>query len=377
MKILMTQRTLVRVGGSQLAAAEISRALAERGHEVTVYSPRIGDLTVLLWSGKVATAATLAEIAWTPDIIHGQHHLPAMAALARFPGVPAIYYCHGRPWVEAAPLHPAIRRYVMMCGWLADSAATEFGLPADAVAVLPNFVNTARFSELRLPAATPSKALLFGDPGVPREELKRLAEACGALGLQFDVLRDKSGEKRPEIVLPDYDIVFAIGRCAIEAMASGCAVIPVIPEQAGELVTPENFDRWSYSNFSPRYFTSGAQIGTDWLRRQLEQYDPAGVAAVTHRVRQERTLDGAVDRLEAIYREALAAPAIASDTAFAPYLEKLATDVDGMWNDNQRLGTLKTRVAHLEKALQRARRRAAKPAPGLLQRLRRRLSGKA
>ena len=149
-------------------------------------------------------------------------------------------------------------------------------------------------------------------------------------------------------------------------------MIPVIPEQAGELVTPETFDRWSYSNFSPRYFTSGAQIGTEWLRRQLDQHDPVQVAAVTQRVRQERTLDRAVDRLEAIYREALDTPTSVTDTAFAPYLEKLATDVDAMWNDTQQIDALKAKVARPEKQA----RRAARPPRGWPERLRRRLSGK-
>jgi len=44
--------------------------------------------------------------------------------------------------------------------------------------------------------------------------------------------------EQPEEVLPNYDLVFAVGRAAIEAMAIGCAVIVADAYGLGGLVTP-------------------------------------------------------------------------------------------------------------------------------------------
>jgi len=56
-------------------------------------------------------------------------------------------------------------------------------------------------------------------------------------------------------VLPEYDIVFAAGRSAIEAMASGYAALPISPTVFFDLVELDNFDLFQSQNFSPRLNT--------------------------------------------------------------------------------------------------------------------------
>ncbi len=53
----------------------------------------------------------------------------------------------------------------------------------------------------------------------------------------------------PERILPRYDLVFAKGRCALEAMAAGCAVIVCDAVGLGEMVTHgsvEEMRRWNF-----------------------------------------------------------------------------------------------------------------------------------
>lgn len=383
MRVLIAQRSLSGIRGAQLVAAEVSKELAERGHEVTVYSPKTGDLAKLMWSSDVSVITQLRDYPHTPDIIHGQHHLPTMAALARFPQTPAIYYCHAvQNWVAAPPLHPNIRQYVMMCEWMVGNAHAQFGLPGSLITALPNFVNINRFSVVRSPPERLTRALLFAGPRMPSKDLQALRNACRDNGLTLDCVGNGGEDRRerPEMFLPEYELVFAIGRSALEALAAGCAVIPIIPGQAGTLVTQENFDTWSFSNFSPRHYTSAATTSSSWLQEQLANYSPQDAAAVTARVRHERTLDGAVTRLESIYAEA-AASAVPEPkaTAFAPYLEKMADEADEVWSASLgawRIKGLEDNIRRLERELLDLHRRQARPTLGrMLRGIKRLLTG--
>jgi len=341
MRILMTQRRLIEPGGSELFCAEVAIELRRRGHDVAVFSPRIGDIAMMMFANGVQVKSRLADLPWKPDVIHGQHHLQAVAALGYFPDTPAIYYCHGvTPWVERIPIHRRIRRYVMMCEWMVTTTVTEHGLAPERVTFIPNGVNTERFSRVRQVKERPERALIFGNNEIPAE-VARLETACRKLNITLDKIGKPYGDPapRPEAFLADYDLVFAIGRCAVEALASGCAVIPVIPGLAGELIDPGNFDRYAFSNFSPRYYTSGQQVTNAWLASQLSGYSRANVEAVCARVRGERTIRRAVDALENIYAEAIRHPVERDGSAegeFAAYLEYLSSEVDELWLKTQR-----------------------------------------
>ncbi|TPI11919.1 glycosyltransferase [Mesorhizobium sp. B4-1-1] len=357
MRLLMTQRELVDFHGSEMVTVEVAREMAERGHEITVFSPRLGGVAKLLWPSGVRVVSRLDDVPWTPDLIHAHHHLPAMAALARFETTPAVYYCHGAiPWVEQPPMHQRIHCYVMMCEWMVRRAIAEFDLDPGRVSCVPNFVNTTRFSEVRAPPREMRRALLFQSSGLPAIELSQLESGCAALGLQLDKIGAAYGnsQPRPEMLLQQYDLVFASGKSALEAMATGCAVMTLAPTQAGGLVTVENFGRGSFLNFGPRYFSGATPINEAWLRRELALYSPEDAAQVTAKVRRERTLQIAVDGLEGLYRKALESgvpePAVGP---FAAYLERLASEVDAMWLERESLPALRGRIAYLESKLAR------------------------
>ena len=352
MKILITQRELISWGGSEMFTIEVANELRRRGHEVAVFCPRIGFPSSLMLPGGTWVKSRLSEIPWTPDVIHGQHHLQAMAALSYFLDAPAIYYCHGVvPWPEQAPIHARIRKYLVMCELMMPGLETADGISRDRIAVVPVFVNTKRFSKVRRPVARPERALLFGGSGFSSGELRRLEKACGERGISLEKIGYVYGNPidRPEEFLPNFDLVFAIGRCAAEALACGCAVIPIVPGLAGHLITSENFDDLAFSNFSPRYFTSGSQISTDWLTTESERYSPETQAQVTSRVRNTRTLIGAVDQLEAIYNDVVddytRNPSNPSEREFAPYLEKLSSTVDIMWDQGREIEKFRADLA--------------------------------
>src|SRR5262249_22968647 len=150
-------------------------------------------------------------IPWTPDVIHGHHHLQTMAALSYFVDSPAIYYSHGvTPWPEQVPIHPRIRKYAVMCEWMAHRLEPESGISREHIAVVPNFVNTKRFSNVRSPPDRPVRALLFGGSGFSSDELLLLNNVCAEQGLSLEKIGYAYGNprERPEVFLPNYDLVF-------------------------------------------------------------------------------------------------------------------------------------------------------------------------
>jgi len=56
--------------------------------------------------------------------------------------------------------------------------------------------------------------------------LEPIFEACSMLSLAVDVFDSgvSASNNWPEELLPEYDLVFAKARCALEAMATGAAV---------------------------------------------------------------------------------------------------------------------------------------------------------
>src|SRR6185369_5533645 len=81
LRVLLTCHDLAIRAGTQLYTGEVAAEIRARGVAVVDDLDRLGE---------------------PPSIIHGQHHLEAMAAMLRFPTVPALFVCHGwLPWQEA------------------------------------------------------------------------------------------------------------------------------------------------------------------------------------------------------------------------------------------------------------------------------------
>jgi len=129
--------------------------------------------------------------------------------------------------------------------------------------------------------------------------------ACRQMNLELDVIGYRAGNpcKEPENLLPQYDLVFATGRSALEAMACGCAVILVGGFGSGPLVTPANFGELRPWNFGFR--VTPHLHHPDLLVREIQSYRMEEVQAVSQRIRSEAGLEPVVSQWETIYREAV------------------------------------------------------------------------
>lgn len=331
MRVLLTNCALVNRTGSELYLVEVATRLLALGHSPVAYSPCLGPLAAGLRAATIPVVDDLAAVAEPPDVIHGQHHMQAISALLHFPGVPAVFVSHGwAPWEEVPPRFPRIHRYVAVDYTTRERLVSESGIPPERVEVVLNFVDLERFQPREPLPAMPRRALVFSNQASEANYLPAVREACSRLGVELDVAGIAAGQPaaRPETLLPGFDIVFAKGRAALEALAVGAAVVLCDQPGMGPMVTTENFDRLRPLNFGVR--TLREPVTPDLLEREIRRYDPAGAAEVSRRFRAEAGLEKAVDRLVAVYERVIAehrerepAPAGEEGRAVAAYLRWL------------------------------------------------------
>ena len=308
MRVLFTNLSLEGRGGSELYLRDVAQALAGRGFQPLAYSPQLGAVSDELRAAGIPVVDRLEHLAEAPDVIHGQHHLQTLAALHRFPDTPAIFVCHGwLPWQERPPRFPRILRYVAVDRLRRERLVSEEGIPPERVEVHRNFVDVDRFLPRPEPLPPrPRRALVFSNQATPGSGFVELVrEACRREGVEVETAGQHAGRlDRPEEVLPRFDLVFARGRSAMEAMATGAAVVLCDAEGAGPLVTHERAEELADLNFGIGALTR--PHGLEGLRREIRRYDPQEASRVALWIREHAPLGRAVDRLAALYREVAA-----------------------------------------------------------------------
>ena len=307
MRVLITNNTLSQRAGTELYVRDVASRLRELGHEVVAFSTQLGPVAEELLAAGVAVVDDLEKLPFQPDIIHGQHHRETMMALLSLPGVPAVYFCHGAvPWEEMPPVFPRIVRYAAVDSACRNRVVQDAGVPADAVRVLLNFVDLQRF-ERREPLPTkPGHALVFSNYASETNCVGITRQACACFQISVDVAGIGSNQvaAAPEKILSRYDLVFAKGRAALEAMAVGAAVVACDTHGCGPLVRPENFEELRQLNFGFRVMSLPMTVEN--LSAQIAQYDPAAAAAVCQRVRAEADMRAVVNDIVQLYEEVLA-----------------------------------------------------------------------
>lgn len=309
LRILITNRALCERTGTELYVRDLAVELARQGHEPLAYAWLLGPIArEMRQLGVRVTGSLLAVGAFRPDVIHGHHTRQTLDALRRFPRVPAIFVCHDHTaWTDVAPRDPRVRGTFGVSRLCVERLVRD-GVARDRATLLPNFVDTRRFRARPPLPARPRRALVFSNYAAAHTHLPAVSEACRRLGLPLDVAGAGVGRPlpRPEEVLPDYDLVFAKGKAALEALAVGAAVVLCDFGGVGPLVTCDAFDELRAQNFG--FEALREPLAPEALVRQIARYDPGDAARARDRVRAEAGLDGAAARLVDIYEKVIAVP---------------------------------------------------------------------
>lgn len=302
MHILMTNTSLSTRTGSELYLSEVAQELRRRGHRVSLYSPRLGSLAEDLRREGLFVCGNLADLDQSPEIIHGQHHMETMTALSRFPGTPAVYFCHGFiPWEEVPPIHPRILRYVAVSTFLQRQLIDRYQIPDARTHLVPNFVDLSRFRPRTPLPPFPERALAFSNQISNSNIARLIRSACWREGIRFHVLgaANRNPSAVPETILPGYEIVFARGRSALEALACGVSVICCDIEGMGPMVTTDQFERLFQANFGLSILQT--PVTTRALVEQLRRYDAQDAAEVCRMARNVLDVRHAVDAILGVY----------------------------------------------------------------------------
>jgi len=305
MKILFTQHGLRHRGGSELFVVEVVRELARRGHEVAVYTGDSGPMASILKECGVMILDDPTKCPWMPDIIHGQHHQYALRAILGFPMTPAILYLHGFvPALEKPFRHPRILRYLTIAEGISRHWSSSYALPPDLFLTIPNHIDLGRFHHKRSLPDKPAKALIFANALLSQEQLEILQNACTKRGMTLELAGLCSGPQgmllQPENHLPQYDLVFAVGRSALEAAACGCGVIPVYRDMAEEILLPETYEKLRAQNLAPRLLKHH-KLSEEWIEMQLDRWNSNLIMEVSEIIRESAGVDNTVSLLEKTY----------------------------------------------------------------------------
>lgn len=314
MRVLITNASLGEPAGTQVYVRDLAAWLLDRGHSPVVYAPQLGETAAQIRRLTIPVTDDLTTLGAVPDVIHGNSAFETMTALLHFSSTPAIFVCHSWRGAQARPPRfPRVLRYVAVDDTCADRLLCEEGIAAEDVTVLLNGVDTARFAARARPLPErPRRALVFGNNAHAATHHGVVREACARAGITVDVIGHAAGTavQEPEAVLGQYDLVFAKAKCALEAMATGAAVILCDIAGMGGMVRAADVARLRRVNFGARSLT--APLSVDAILREIESYDAADAAKVSEIIRSTASSDLLHEQLLELY-EAMIGQEIARD----------------------------------------------------------------
>jgi hypothetical protein len=306
LKILITNVAIQHPTGSEINVRDWSLAMLELGHRPYVYSPLVGELAEALRKRTIPVTDDLSQLQVTPDVALVCDSMSLLVTICRYPEIPIVYVVQNWDhWATALSYLPQIQRIMAVDEVNTDRALIDGALPAK-ITLINNAVDLKRFPERpRMKEASTTmarRALIFAKNS---GHVETVVSACREEGLEVDV-RGLGNEQfvAPEEVLYNYDVIFATARGAIEAMASGAAVIVCDGRGLAGLVTLERYQAWKPHNFGVRILKRDTTL--DAVRTELKQFDAAQAEQVSELMRQELGLDHQIHLILDLLRQAIA-----------------------------------------------------------------------
>src|SRR5258706_11275157 len=329
-RVLIATHSATSCSGSDLYTRDLALALLRRGWQPCVFATVLGYVAEELRQATIPVTDDISAIAAAPHVIHGHHHLETLMALARFPGVPALFVCHdGLTWHSTPPRTPRIGQYVAVDRNCRDRMIFEHGIPESAVRILPNAVDLERFRRRAPLPPRPERALVFSNAASSDSFAATIEAACAQRGITLDIIGRAAGNKteHPEEILSRYDIVFGKARCALEATATGAAVIVCDAGGLAGMITTRDLDAIKQVNFGARLLQR--PITEETIAAGIDRYDADDAAKVTEAGRATAGIELLVEQFIELYDDLRPITMSAEDDlrAMAESLSYLSKDI--------------------------------------------------
>jgi FkbM family methyltransferase len=310
-RIALCNVALDNYAGSELWVSDIAKYLKTSGIDVIVYSPHCGKVAADLGMAQVRVTSSIDDVAcFDPSLLHINHFESAKPLIERLKKSALVFnMIHGLLPRAGLPGSSSVDCYgcVSIHSKAKIHLLTETGW--DEILTLPNFFDERRFTQISSPPES-RKALIFSSR-TPPEFRERLRALLRPLDFTLDhVGYGGTVSSRPEQVLPQYDLIFAVGRSAIESLASGAHVILWDFGLIGPAVTAQNYWQCVATNFDlasntlPWTFIEDPE-GPGWLRDQVLKISAASRTQTTELTRAYLPLSAAGARLIEAYHDIL------------------------------------------------------------------------
>ena len=341
LRVLITNMVMNGRTGTEIVTRNLAVGLLRRGHTPIVYSPQLGEIAAELRQIGIPVVSNIDRIREAPDVIHGHHTLQAAIAAARFPATPSLFVCHDFiAWHDSPPRLPSFVRFVAVGDATYDRLTLEEGVAPASARLIENGVDTGRFRAGPTPPSLPRKAIIFAKS---REQVEPVAQACKMRGIALEVAGTTVGRTlaAPEDILPGFDLVFASGMTAIEALACLRPVIVCDGRGLAGFVDSVRYPVWRRQNFGLRTLVQPLTPGL--IAAEIERYDAQEALAVGQRIRTDAALDGWISRYESVYSECLAEFALhrqdttATAAHIASHMESWSTVSSTLWERERAL----------------------------------------
>ncbi len=323
-KILITNRELNLIGGSETFTFTLAGKLFEKGLEVEVYSPILGYMASKL-EEKGVTCKQEITGGEDYDVIHAHHFEPALYAKKLLPHVPMLFFSHGiLPPPEYPPDH--IMNDISMFGGVSleiKNNLEKIGIEPRKIRVVYNGIDTDTFNASPLQEINPPYKIL-AITNHPEEDLLAMLDYLPPekfnltiTGLINSCLIEKARMKGLPVkftgplwgvssIISQHHLVIGQGRSALQSLACRRPVIIFDSRSSDGWVTESNFSEIQKHNFSGRRFQLkwGANDLADCIKKTLQ--NPAvfqEAEGLREEVIREHSAEVMVGKFLRIYKE--------------------------------------------------------------------------
>jgi hypothetical protein len=271
-RIVVSHEQLVGFGGTESYLLTVVDGLERLGHDVIVYALRAGPAAELARERGIRVESREAHLPGRCDAVLAQDAATAYELSGRYPDAAHLFVAHSVAHSLQSPpqAEGACHAVVVMNDRV--GRRTEGLARSLPVARLRQPIDLQRFcfQTLRLEQRRRPRALVLSNY-TKGTRARMIEQACAAAGFEVrGIGATTTPTSAPEYEIADAEIVFSLGRGALEAMASGRAAY-VFGDAGGDgWVTPEAYPALEADGFSGRAL--GDAIGVERLTADLTEW---------------------------------------------------------------------------------------------------------
>lgn len=260
--------------------------LTKMGHDVQIYSPKLGGMAELMFCvDKVGNIDS-------PEIILAQHKSCADELRYAFPNMPIVFNAHGTlPEGEQKP-NAAMQRFVAINEATAKNLLQQ-GVEKHKLDIVRDFIDVDRFSSENKINRT-LKNVLYVSNYRRGKTWEVINKACVKLNLNFSAVGAVYGRaKKIEHAMNWADLVISSGRVLLEAMSCERAVLSFEKERGYGYITPQVY--WDSREYNMGWPTASNYYEVDSLIEQINKYSQIdGVVNRELILEHHNSVDGAM-----------------------------------------------------------------------------------